>query len=106
MLIQLRPEALGQDIEERLFVAEALINCWGGAAGFACYGTQRQAMFAARAPEPLRRLQDAFFQQLVRVWRHVSIVLAVRCVLSLKLQRKSNTTNTRRGPSTIRHKCA
>ena len=50
MLIQLSPEAYGHGIEERLFVAEALINCWRGAAGFACYGTQRQAMFATGAP--------------------------------------------------------
>src|SRR4029077_5180418 len=50
MLIQLCLEAFGQSIEECLLVSEALVDGWRGTTGFACHGTQRQAMFATRAP--------------------------------------------------------
>jgi len=43
-------EAFGQSIEQRLFIAEALINCWRGGAGFALPRHAASAVFAARAP--------------------------------------------------------
>src|SRR5260370_27666130 len=62
VLVQLRADSNGQRSKDGLLVPKALVNGGSRGTSFARDCAQRQAAFAAHAPQPLGGLQYPFFQ--------------------------------------------